>query len=211
MNSFKDKLIKVLKMSFAISIMGFLMTNSSIEASDKHFPQGPCASEVKSLIRNDRVYKKLFKTLRPHIRRLTELTHNTVDQTSYNFLLAEARLIASRLSTGRVVVVDPDGLVVVDTSKPDTTNSFANFKAGADPLTFSSAINVNHNSRIAILDAQLQICGAGAETKFSNTLGVAQNYVAIRLGNFAEGLTTAKSYLNNDGTARISVNVGANP
>ena len=188
------------------------MTNSSIEASDKHFPQGPCASEVKSLIRNDRVYKQLFKTLRPHIRRLTELTHNTVDQTSYNFLLAEARIIANLLPpTGRVVVVNPDGLVVVDTSKTDITNSFANFKAGANPATFSSAINVNHNSRIAILDAQLQICGAGAETKFSNTVGVAQNYVAIRLGNFAEGLTTAKSYLNNDGTARISVNVGAIP
>ena len=55
-------------------------------------------------------------------------------------------------------------------------------------------MNENHNSRIAILDAQLYPCGRGVESKLSSTTETTQAYVAYRLGN----------YLNNAGTVRIS-------
>jgi hypothetical protein len=124
--------------------------------------------------------------------------------------------LASILPTGRVVVTDSDGLVVVDTGKPNGTgcdgvfladggtcepneNDYPSYNAGGAPATFSETINVNHNSRVAILDAQTFVCGLGVETKYSNSVHVDQNYVAIRLG----------PYLNSTGTARISVNAGS--
>jgi hypothetical protein len=79
----------------------------------------------------------------------------------------------------------PDGTVVVDTKKT-ALNTYANYVA--------KKINENHNSRIAILDSRLFVCGAGVETKRSTTDGVVENYVAMRLGN----------YLDNSGSARIS-------
>lgn len=210
MNNFRNKLANNLKKPLLIiSMIGFLFASFSVEADCKvKSPKGPCASEVKELIKNDPVYHTLYKTLYPFIPTLTTLTHNAVDQASYEPLLAECLLIASLLPTGRVVVADSDGLVAVDTGKSLALNTYANYQYGADPSTFSMAINVNHNSRVSILDAQLQICGVGVETKFSNSVGAEQNYVAIRLGNALSGLTSAQSYLNNDGTARISVNAG---
>lgn len=79
----------------------------------------------------------------------------------------------------------PDGTVVVDTSK-GTANTYQNFK--------NKVINENHNTRVAILDAQIYDCGVGLETKKSTTDNVVESYVAKRLGN----------YLDSAGTVRIS-------
>jgi hypothetical protein len=51
------------------------------------------------------------------------------------------------LAGSRIVITLPDGTVVVDTSK--NNNTYANFQA--------KAINENHNTRVAILDAQLVV------------------------------------------------------
>lgn len=107
------------------------------------------------------------------------------DNPTYNSLRNEANTVAAILANGRVLITLPDGTVVVDTSK-STDNTYANFQA--------KAINENHNSRIAILDAQLWACGVGLETKTSTTTGAVEVYLAKRLG----------TYLNSAGTVRLS-------
>ncbi|PXW87286.1 hypothetical protein C8R34_11169 [Nitrosomonas sp. Nm84] len=107
------------------------------------------------------------------------------DQPTYAALLTEANATAAIVASGRVVVTLPDGTVVVDTAK-GATNTFANFEA--------KAINENHNTRVAILDAQIYDCGVGLETKTSSTTGVVEVYLAKRLG----------AYLNSAGTVRLS-------
>ncbi|WP_297324936.1 hypothetical protein [Nitrosomonas sp.] len=107
------------------------------------------------------------------------------DQPTYATLLTEANATAAIIANGRVVVTLPDGTVVVDTAK-GATNTFANFEA--------KAINENHNTRVAILDAQIYDCGVGLETKTSSTTGVSEVYLAKRLG----------AYLDSVGTVRLS-------
>lgn len=107
------------------------------------------------------------------------------DQPTYAILLTEANATAAIVANGRVVVTLPDGTVVVDTAK-GAANTFANFEA--------KAINENHNTRVAILDAQIYDCGVGLETKTSSTTGVAEVYLAKRLG----------AYLDSVGTVRLS-------
>lgn len=107
------------------------------------------------------------------------------DQATYNVLLNEANATAAMIANGRIVVTLPDGTVVVDTSK-GANNTFDNFKA--------KTINENHNTRVAILDAQLWSCGVGLETKTSSTDNVVESYLAKRLG----------IYLNSVGTVRLS-------
>jgi hypothetical protein len=106
------------------------------------------------------------------------------NQATYAPLLAEANATAAMLTDGRIVVTLPDGTVVVDTSK--SNNTYANFVA--------KAINENHNTRVAILDAQLYDCGLGLEAKTSTTTGDQEVYLAKRLGN----------YLDSAGTVRLS-------
>ena len=67
-----------------------------------------------------------------------------------------------------------------------STNSLANFKA--------KAINENHNTRLAILDAQLFPCGFGLETKVSTSVGGVEVAIAKRIG----------AYMNSLGTVRVS-------
>lgn len=107
------------------------------------------------------------------------------DQATYSVLLTEANATAATVANGRIVITLPDGTVVVDTSK-GTANTYQNFK--------NKVINENHNTRVAILDAQIYDCGVGLETKKSTTDNIVESYVAKRLGN----------YLDSAGTVRIS-------
>lgn len=106
------------------------------------------------------------------------------DQATYATLLADSTTIAGRLATGRLVITLPDGTVVVDTSKGN--NTYANFLA--------KAINENHNSRLAILEAQEYPCGLALERKFSTTDNTVETYFGLRAGN----------HLDSYGTLRIS-------
>lgn len=89
----------------------------------------------------------------------------------------------------RVVVTEPDGTVVVDTGKDAATNTLANW--------MNKAINENHNSRVAILNAQLLEDGIGHERKYSSSTGTFQAGVAQRLG----------LQFNNAGGIRLSLDV----
>jgi hypothetical protein len=130
-------------------------------------------------------YRALNRILAPHLASLKTRLDAVQDQATYAPLLAEANATAASTANGRVVITLPDGTVVVDTSR-GAANTYANFVA--------KTINENHNSRIAILDAQLFECGIGVETRRSSTTGAVENYVARRLG----------AYLDNSGTARMS-------
>ncbi len=130
-------------------------------------------------------YIALNNLLKPHLAKLKSTLDLVKDQTSYAKLLAEANLTALSTPKGRVVVTLQDGTVVVDTSK-GASNTYVNYIA--------KKINENHNSRIAILDAQLYECGVGVETKRSTTDNKVESYVAQRLG----------TYLESSGTARFS-------
>jgi len=119
-----------------------------------------------------------------------------VDQASYaNLLASVTTLKASIVGSGRVVVTLPDGTVVIDTSK--TNNTYADF--------LNKAINENQNTRVAVMDTQIYQCGLGLETRFSTTDQKKENFVARRLGNATSAATYAASYLNNNGSVRVSV------
>jgi hypothetical protein len=205
---FNKKLVNLLKTSFAV---GFLLLAPSLyghchKSSHSHHHHSECSkedcgAEVLEQLSESETYKELFHVLNRNRTKFTDLLHNVTNQASYQVLydaaleLAAKLNVATGLTGGRVVVTDPDGLVVVDTAK-GALNTYANFQAGANPATFAQTINVNHNSRVSILDAQQWPCGVGVETKFSNSVQTFQNYVAVRLG----------PYLNNSGTYRGSVN-----
>jgi hypothetical protein len=132
---------------------------------------------------------RLSNTVMTELNRLMGLVK---DATTYNSLANYAKLQVA--AGGRIVITTPDGTVVYDSAK-GVANTFANFTA--------KTINENHNSRVAIIDAQLYECGLGVETKFSTTDKTTEDYVAARLGL---GTTlAAASYLNNLGTVRLSV------
>lgn len=107
------------------------------------------------------------------------------DQPTYQVLFNEAKATAATIANGRVLITLPDGTVVVDTAK-GTANTYDNFDA--------KAINENHNTRVAILDAQIYDCGIGLESKTSSTTGAKEVYLAKRLG----------AYLDSAGTVRLS-------
>lgn len=128
-------------------------------------------------------YSGLNTALKPHLAAFKSGLDG--GSATYAKLLAEAKATALSVPKGRIIVTLPDGTVAVDTSK-GAANTYANFAA--------KKINENHNTRIAILDAQQYACGVGLETKRSTTDGTVESYVAIRLGGL----------LDNSGTVRIS-------
>lgn len=145
-----------------------------------------CVCPDQCMLRDD-VYKSMFCLLKANIEfnRVDLLLEEVVDAGTYDALLAVAQQIAAKLTDSRIVITLPDGTVVLDTSAGN--NTYANYQA--------KLIRENHNSRIAILDAQNNRCGVGYEHKLSSTQWTYQKYVAIRLGE----------YLNSAGTIRISV------
>lgn len=143
-----------------------------------------CAPNVLALVASS-TYKDLAAMLTASdVNALKSAMHTISDATQYQALLDLANGISTKTSA-RVVVTLPDGTVVVDTKKA-TNNTYDNFVA--------KAINENHNTRIAFLDAQLWPCGVGVESKYSTSTGTKEIAVAKRIGN----------YLDSVGTIRIS-------
>lgn len=94
-------------------------------------------------------------------------------------------------ASSRVLYSEPDGTVVVDTGK-GASNTWENYEL--------KQINENHNTRPAIMFAQLSIGGVGAEKKNSTSVATVQEYAAARVG----------LHFDNQGTLRISRNVTDN-
>lgn len=171
----KTKKIPLILMLATLFAMSF---NASAAVPVSCAPLVPAKLQVQP-------YNALNALIAPHLTAIKNKLDVVQDVLTYNILLAEANADALLTTKGRIVVTLPDGTVVVDTSK-GKLNTFANYKA--------KKINENHNTRIAILDAQLYECGVGLETKRSTTDNAIESYVARRLGN----------YLDNSGTVRFS-------
>ena len=174
--------------TFLLVLAALFITSFNVSAAVE------CAPEVPTLLTTNATYKKLATILNADTTHLKTLLDAVKDQATYTGLLNFAHVVATTLPNGRLLIALADGTVVVDTSKPvDPTNKA---KLGNSFKHFSDkTVNENHNTRIAILDSQLHVCGVGVETKLSTTDNKKESYVAIRLG----------VHLNNSGTARLSV------
>jgi hypothetical protein len=175
---------------FLLVLAALFITSFNVSAAVE------CAPEVPGLLITNATYKKLYNILQPDTAVLKTKLDAVKDQATYALLLKFARVVATdpKLANGRLIVALSDGTVVVDTSKPDDPTNTA--KQGNSFKHFTDkTVNENHNTRIAILDSQLHVCGVGVETKLSTTDNKKESYVAIRLG----------VHLNNSGTARLSV------
>ena len=173
--------------TFLLVLAALLITSFNASAAVE------CAPEVPGLLTTNATYHRLNGILNAEAAHLKTLLDAVSGQPTYTGLLNRARFVATSIVNGRLLITLPDGTVVVDTSKPDDSgntlpqgNSFKHFK--------DKTVNENHNSRIAILDSQLHVCGVGVETKVSTTDHTRESYVAKRLG----------AHLNNSGTARLS-------
>jgi hypothetical protein len=148
------------------------------------------------------------------------------NQALYAALVTRARSIVTAINTpapvgGRILITLPDGTTVVDTSKTDAPGCDTTAAACAGWNGFpvpppagcactgqqnsyghfvKKSVNENHNSRIAIFDAQEYLCGIGLETKFSSSTGQDEHYVALRLAS-----TILGGHLDSTGTVRASL------
>jgi len=173
--------------------LGLLINASAVNAQT---PQ--CVPGFTAAFQSDPTYTQLKTLLQSQVSALTSLVSQVSDQASYQSLLTRAHAIANALPSGRLVVTEPDGTVIVDTSQPDDPNN--SLPQGNSYQHFlDKTVNENHNSRVAIFTAQEWPCGQGLETKLSTTTNERENYFAIRLGQ----------QFNNQGTARLSVKAGS--
>lgn len=170
----------------------------------------PCAFGVSKLIKQA-PYQALFNTLHPNVDELTTAVdavltaaNTAAKETAYNAMVTqiETVLFPGIGATPRLLLAESDGTVIYDSAQigKTVTNSTAScgttgsVPRNSYPSFCTKQVNENHNSRVAILDAQLSGCGLGLETKFSTSVNKFQAGVAERMG----------AYLNNSGTARYS-------
>jgi hypothetical protein len=169
--------MKIQKLSLILVIAALSFISANVMAA--------CAPQVQAKL-TAAPYASLNAILTPaRITSFTNKLNAVANVATYNALRTEANATAALIADGRVVVTLPDGTVVVDTSK-GAANTYQNFQ--------DKVINENHNTRVAILDAQIYDCGVGVETKTSTSTGSEEVYVAKRLG----------PYLNSAGTIRLS-------
>lgn len=119
--------------------------------------------------------------------RVIELFDNVLDQETYTCLYQTVYdfLPCMQEKGSRITVIDTDGIVAIDTSQiGPCLNTYDNYTFIAPYNNFVTGnVGANHNTRVAVMTAQLSSGGVGYENKFSNTLQENQAYVAIRLGN----------------------------
>jgi hypothetical protein len=150
-----------------------------IESGRTHYPIEP-----NEYILGNRVWKRLFfETLKAiDYFRLVDLLSRVNNEKTYRSLYMVASSIAKKIN-GRVVITLPDGQVVVDTCKQDG-NTFENY--------MKDVISENHNTRVAIFQAQYEKEGVGYERKLSSTTRQIESSVAVRLGPFRDSAGTIR-------------------
>ena len=91
----------------------------------------------------------------------------------------------------RVQVIEADGKTVFDLAST-INNTYANIGIpAADFLTTGKyLINENQNTRSYIMSAALSQTGIAYQTKYSNSVGTDQIYIAVRQGSTSEPLAT---------------------
>lgn len=188
--------MKKLKLSLAALCAGLLCAAAPVNAaSTKAINEAP---EVHGIIKHDPSYHALYHILESSKTQIQLLLDAVVDESTYETLYNYVDTLKLQAGvSGRIVVTLPDGTVVVDTSRP------TNFLGPVVPGTYANSyddfqaknVNENHNSRLAILNANFWPYPWGIEIKFSTSDDNTQQYVATRLGE----------YLNSSGVARISI------
>ena len=175
--------------------------SSSSSESFCSIPPGDCAPEIHELIRDDQEYNYLYEQLCAQAEIIMQLLDSVSDCTSYENLYNFCQGFASSIPNGRIVVALPDGTVVVDTyqdfcscespdcQEPQCPNIVPNGCNGYNYF-INKFVNENHNTRVAVMAAQMFPCGVGCETKYSTTVEATQSYVAIRLGPYLNSLGT---------------------
>lgn len=105
------------------------------------------------------------------------------DEQSYQALYTKITTYITNLGLVnlRIVLADPDGKVIVDTSKGED-NNYQNYLDGS--------INANHNTRQTFMSAQTFKEGISYETKYSNSTQQVRAYVSMRIGNFRDNSGT---------------------
>lgn len=138
-------------------------------------------------VQEDKVWNRLFQEAVKAIThfKLHKRVADIQSEKSYTDLVWMCERIAKKIQ-GRVLITLPDGHVVVDTAKGDG-NTYENY--------LEDVISENHNTRVAVFQAQCDKNGVGYERKYSSTMKHKETYVAVRLGQFR----------NNAGTVRLSV------
>jgi len=105
----------------------------------------------------------------------TEATYNNMFERILDWINSslpqQAINLVSPVPGLRVLVVDSDGTIAVDTAK---NNTFAGYRA--------KTINENHNTRTYNIGAAMSSDGIFYQEKYSNSVGTNQVYVATRLG-----------------------------
>jgi len=156
--------------------------------------------EPSCCILNDPTYRDLFNTLYNAIlnNNLETLLNAITNATTYNTFKALffGPLAIINPALYSVVVTDPDGHVVIDTTKADANNTFTNYVAGT--------INTeNFNTRVDVMEAQMFPEGTGFETAYTfiNNTKTFQSSVSIRLGKWR----------NSAGTIRITKAIASLP
>ncbi len=202
-----NKLVKMLFCTAALFLANADVSAKQRSASTCKISKGRCAPEVRHMIEDTQVYHYLYEQLCPQVETIAGLLDAVVACDTYENLYNFCQGLASSIPHGRIVVTLPDGTVVIDTyldfcncdipSCVDECPDVSTYGCNGYNYFTSKVVNENHNSRVAIMDAQMYPCGVGCETKYSTTVGAVQAYVAIRLG----------PYLNNLGTVRLSQNV----
>lgn len=157
-------------------------------------------------------YKVLFDTLSPKVSALGEKVESMI--TAPTVIAKEARygeLVAFVEATfpeigisPRLLLAEADGTVIYDSSQAGKSVVNTDSSCGAEGVVprnsyasfCTKQVNENHNTRPEILNAQLWPCATGVGTRFSTSVNLFQSYVGVRMG----------AYLNNNGTARYSVN-----
>ena len=137
-------------------------------------------------------YVAIAQRIVPSVNAFRTLLAAVEDQATYESLLVAARAVANLIpNNGRVLITLPDGTVVVDTARTDdpananpTGNSYQHFQ--------NKTVNENHNSRVAIMAAQMFECGLAVERRLSTTTGQVETYFANRLGTHLDSVGTVR-------------------
>lgn len=126
------------------------------------------ALQVKQLLTD-------FISANPDIE--SHLTNAASSQSGYTSAYSLVSSYASTHSGLRILITLADGTVLMDTSK-GSNNTFSNFD--------NKAINENHNTRSAMLQALLSKSGEGFEEKLSSSTNQTETYQAVRTGATAQ-------------------------
>ena len=178
------------------SVYDHLITTITINSEESQTPTP--TSTPKELLPTINAFKNelpqanelllhLVNTVRPRINGLN--LPQSVSE--YNNVLTLCNSIKTdmgvKFNKPRVLFCSQDGTVVVDTGK--STNTFENYTG--------KSVNENHNSRVAIMFAQLSLFGAGlgVENKYSGSINTNQLYAATIVNG---------TRFSNSGTFRIS-------